>query len=153
VACLFVSLTHKPTQSSFGFGQVGGTALVLHPRYLFGSLDPAFYEQYKRRQQSRSLQSYKAMSEMMIKNSLVRIKDHPPYLGDMEAKVLLNSLARATFDSKTREYSFKGQLPVEMTHDIANIETLNSAISAGGFSKASEENISGIGVDQGAWFY
>ena len=29
-------------QSSFGFGQVGGTALVLHPRYLFGALEPLY---------------------------------------------------------------------------------------------------------------
>ena len=33
------------------------------------------------------------MSDMMIKNTLVKIKGHLPYVGDMEGKVLLNSMA------------------------------------------------------------
>ena len=28
--------------SSFGFGQVGGTVLILHPRFVFVALDPAY---------------------------------------------------------------------------------------------------------------
>jgi fatty acid synthase subunit alpha, fungi type len=43
------------------------------------------------------------MSDMMIKDSLVKIKEHPPYAGDMEGKVFLNSMARATFDLKISE--------------------------------------------------
>ena len=34
---------------------------------------------------------------MMIKKTLVKIKEHLPYVGDMEGKVLLNSMARATW--------------------------------------------------------
>jgi len=45
--------------SSFGFGQVGGTALVVHPRHLFGALEPTYYEAYKRRNHVRALSSYK----------------------------------------------------------------------------------------------
>ena len=45
---------------------------------------------------------------MIIKNQPVKIKEHPPYLGDMEGKVLLNSIARATLDPETGEYSFQG---------------------------------------------
>ena len=45
------------------------------------------------------------MSDMMIKNTLVKIKKHLPYVGDMEGKILLNSMARATFDPRTGEYS------------------------------------------------
>ncbi|KAI6129042.1 hypothetical protein EDD16DRAFT_1516096, partial [Pisolithus croceorrhizus] len=33
--------------SSFGFGQVGGTAVVVHPRYLFAALEPSAYESYR----------------------------------------------------------------------------------------------------------
>ncbi|GLB40343.1 putative protein with domain of unknown function (DUF1729) [Lyophyllum shimeji] len=133
--------------SSFGFGQVGGTALVIHPRYLFGALDRAYYEQYKERHRVRSRQSYKAMSEMMIKNSLVKIKDHPPYLGDMERKVLLNSLARATFDPRTGEYSFTGKLATEVTLDTANVKAVNDIIGAGGLASDSAEDFVGVGVD------
>ena len=45
------------------------------------------------------------MSDMMIKNTLVKIKEHSPYVGDMDGKILLNSMARATLDSRTGEYS------------------------------------------------
>ncbi|KAF8071859.1 fatty acid synthase [Lyophyllum atratum] len=134
--------------SSFGFGQVGGTALVLHPRYLFGALDPVYYEQYKGRHHIRSRQSYKAMSEMMIKNSLVKIKEHPPYLGDMEGKVLLNSLARATLDPKTGEYSFKGKLATEVAFDTSNVTAINDIVEASGLGGNSAESFVGVGVDQ-----
>jgi hypothetical protein len=34
------------------------------------------------------------MNDMMIKNSLVKIKEHLPYVGYIEGKVLLNSMAK-----------------------------------------------------------
>ncbi|KAF9485144.1 fatty acid synthetase alpha subunit [Pholiota conissans] len=130
--------------SSFGFGQVGGTALMVHPRYLFGALEPTYYEQYKQRNRVRGLQSYKAMSEMMIKNSLVKIKEHPPYLGDMEGKVLLNSMARATLDPKTGEYSFRGKLATEVPVDLANVKAVSDILAANVAANVSL----GVGVDQ-----
>ena len=70
--------------SSFGFGQVGGTCLILHPRFLFGAIEPSLYESYKERNRRRYRLSYKAMSEMMITNSLFRINDGVPYLAELE---------------------------------------------------------------------
>lgn len=120
---------------------------MVHPRYLFGALEPAYYDGYKKRNQARSLGAYKAMSEMMIKNSLVKIKDHPPYLGDMENKVLLNSLARATLDSKTGEYGFKGKLNTVVPLDKANVPAVTEI-----FTQGSMASTTGIGVDQGSSF-
>ena len=88
------------------------------------------------------------MSDMMVKNSLVKVKDHPPYLGDMEGKVLLNSMARASFDPKNGEYSFKGKLVSEVTLDIANVKTVSSILSSSGFV---DSELVGIGVDQGSF--
>ena len=85
---------------SFGFGQVGGTALIVHPLYLLAALEPSAYEAHKERNRLRYLQSRKAMSEMMTHNSLVKIKDAPPYTPDIESKVLLNSLARAALSTR-----------------------------------------------------
>jgi hypothetical protein len=65
------------------------------------------------------------MSEMMIKNQLVKIKEHSPYLGDMEGKVLLNSMAHATLDTKTGEYSFRGKLATKVPVDKANVKTID----------------------------
>ncbi|KAF8896473.1 fatty acid synthetase alpha subunit [Infundibulicybe gibba] len=110
--------------SSFGFGQ------------------PSFYEQYKERHRTRAQQSYKAMSEMMIKNSLVKIKEHPPYIGDMEGKVLLNSLARATLDPKSGSYSFKGKLPVEVPIDVANVKAVSDIFASGASAQSAVGNLS-----------
>ena len=81
----------------------------------------------------------------MIKKSLVKIKEHPPYIGDMEGKVLLNSMARATFDPRTGEYSFQGKLGTQVPLDIANAKAISS-IAANGFRDGSTI---GVGVDQG----
>ena len=109
----------------------------MHPHYLLGAIEPSYYESYKIRNRERALLSYKAMSEMMIKNQLVKIKEHPPYLGDMEGKVLLNSMARATLDTKTGEYSFRGKLPSKVPVDKANIKAVEEIFAANGLSETS----------------
>ena len=119
--------------------------MVLHPRYLFGTLEPTYYEGYKNRNRVRALQSYKAMSDMMIKNSLVKVKEHPPYIGEMEGKTLLNSMARTSFDPKTGEYSFKN-LANEVPLDLGNLKAVSDIAAAGGLGF---ESPVGVGVDQG----
>jgi phosphopantetheine--protein transferase-like protein len=126
--------------SSFGFGQVGGTALVVHPRYLLAALEPATYEAYKERNRLRYLRSYKAMSEMMTHNSLVKIKDGPPYTPDVEGKVLLNPLARATLSTRTGQYTF-AKLATEQKHALDQVQSVSKILSGG-------DSIAGIGVDQ-----
>lgn len=101
------------------------------------------------RHQLRALKSYKAMSEMMIKNSLVKIKEHPPYLGDMEGKVLLNSLARATLDPKTGSYSFTGKLNTEVPHDLGNVKAVSEIFNNGALATEGDAFV-GVGVDQGS---
>lgn len=127
--------------SSFGFGQVGGTAVVVHPRYLFAALEPSAYESYRVRNRSRAQEAYKVMTEMMTTNSLVRIKDGPPYSPELERAVLLNPMARATFDPKTRSYSYTTNLDKNIPFDTANAKTVANAL-------ASNPTAAGVGVDQ-----
>ena len=126
--------------SSFGFGQVGGTALIVHPRYLLAALEPSAYEAYKERNRLRYLQSYKAMSEMMTHNSLVKIKDAPPYTPDIEGKVLLNSLARAALSTRTGQYTFT-KLVTEQKFTLDRVRSVSKFLSDSG-------SIVGVGVDQ-----
>jgi fatty acid synthase subunit alpha, fungi type len=135
--------------SSFGFGQVGGVALVIHPRYLFGALDASTYEAYKGRNRLRAAQSYKAMSEMMIKNNLVRIKDHPPYSLEIEDSILLNSMARVTLDAKTGEYAFKAKQDSKPVLDVANVKLVSDVVASGALSTPDASGFVGVGVDQG----
>jgi len=87
---------------------------------------------------------------MMIKNNLVRIKERPPYSLDIEDKVLLNSMARATPDPKTGSYTFKPKQTMEVPLDTANVKVADEAIktlaSAGG-------DFVGVGVDQGMFSF
>jgi fatty acid synthase subunit alpha, fungi type len=115
--------------------------LILHPRYLLGSLDPAQYEIYRRANKIRSLSSYKAMSEMMITNSLVKIKDHPPFAPELEGPVLLNPLARVTRD-KAGELSFPAKLTKAPSVEQANFTVLSESLGKTGDS-------AGVGVDHG----
>jgi fatty acid synthase subunit beta len=127
--------------SSFGFGQVGGTAVVVHPRYLFGALETSDYESYKIRNQSRAREAYKVMTEMMTSNTLVKIKEGPPYSPELEQAVLMNPMARATFNPKTRSYSYNASLDKSIPFDTANAKVVADAL-------ASKGSVAGVGVDQ-----
>ncbi|KAJ3783459.1 fatty acid synthase [Lentinula aff. detonsa] len=136
--------------SSFGFGQVGGVLLALHPRYLFGSIEPAVYEAYKERRAVRAKQSYKAMSEMMIKNNLVQIKELPPYPLALEDKVLLNSMARAQPDAKSGSFAYTTKMEAPIHVDTANFNMVSEVLAADALKKSAScsEEFVGVGVDQ-----
>lgn len=82
------------------------------------------------------------MTEMMTSNSLVRVKDGPPYSPELEQPVLMNPLARATFDPKTRSYSYTTVLDKAVPFDVANVKTVAEALASTG-------SVVGVGVDQG----
>ena len=121
---------------------MGGTALIVHPRYLFAALEPSVYESYKERNRVRYLKSYKAMTDMMITNSLVKIKDAPPYSKELEGPVLLNSLARTTLDKKTNSYIFRDKLQSEVKPNLANVKAVKESLKT-------MRDTAGVGVDQG----
>ncbi|CAE6460687.1 unnamed protein product [Rhizoctonia solani] len=127
--------------TSFGFGQVGGSALVLHPRYLFAAIGASQYKSYIERNRIRAMASYKAMSEMMTTNSLVKIKEHPPFAPEIEGDVLLNPLARTTLD-KGGEFSFPKKLDRSPKVAKENQDVLVSAL------KGVQGDLKGVGVDQ-----
>ncbi|KAI0264369.1 fatty acid synthase [Gloeopeniophorella convolvens] len=127
--------------SSFGFGQVGGTALVVNPRYVLAATPPSLYASYKLRHNERYKKSYKAMSEMMTTNALVKIKEAPPYTTELETPVLLNSLARASPDKKTGSYTFKESQPTAIKSNFANVKAIEESLKLSGAA-------AGVGVDQ-----
>ena len=79
---------------------------------------------------------------MMTTNSLVRIKDAPPYTKEQEYPVLLNSLARAVRDEKTGSYSFAKKLSTKAVYDVSNVEAAAKAL-------AGADGAIGVGVDHG----
>ncbi|GAA95524.1 uncharacterized protein L969DRAFT_45497 [Mixia osmundae IAM 14324] len=91
--------------TSFGFGQVGGQCLVLHPDYLLATLDQSRYDVYKTANATRKQQSYKKFNDMFTERNLVVLKEAPPYTPDLEKEVLLNPLARVE-PTKLGSYAF-----------------------------------------------
>jgi fatty acid synthase subunit alpha, fungi type len=84
------------------------------------------------------------MSEMMITPSLVRVKDSPPYSKELEGPVLLNSMARASYDPKTGSYAFTKKLASKADLDTSNVTAISDILS--------KESVSGVGVDQGRYY-
>ena len=75
----------------------------------------------------------------MIKKSLVKIKEHLPYVGDMEGKVLL---ARVAFNPRTGEYSFQKKLPHKLIW-MFPMSTISSIATTNGFREGS---VLGVGI-------
>lgn len=122
--------------TSFGFGQVGGQALIVHPRYLFAAIPKHDLAAYAKRRRARELDSYSRMSSSLVNNNLVQIKDAPPYTAELEPKVLLNPLARA--GPSKNSYAFTGKLPASVPLNSANAATLKQLFAQTG-------DIAGVG--------
>ncbi|KAJ2838201.1 fatty acid synthase alpha subunit Lsd1, partial [Coemansia sp. 'formosensis'] len=92
---------------SFGFGQVGGELLVVHPDYLLATLTREQLDEYNVKLQKRSAKSERYWQDTLVGNHpFVRVKSSPPFTLEQEKSVYLNPLARAKYDSKSGEYKF-----------------------------------------------
>ncbi|KAJ2830624.1 fatty acid synthase alpha subunit Lsd1 [Coemansia erecta] len=92
---------------SFGFGQVGGELLILHPDYALAMLEPKQLDAYNKKLEQRSAKSSRYWQDVLMgKHAFVQVKSRPPYTPDQEQSVYLDPLARAHFDPTTNEYKF-----------------------------------------------
>ncbi|KAK9765807.1 fatty acid synthase alpha subunit Lsd1 [Basidiobolus ranarum] len=92
---------------SFGFGQVGGEVLVIHPDYVLAALTESEYNAYKQKTQDRQAKAYRYLHDSFAGVAgLVQVKNAPPYTPEQESKVYLNPKARATYDEKKKTYSY-----------------------------------------------
>ncbi|KAJ2698689.1 fatty acid synthase alpha subunit Lsd1, partial [Coemansia sp. IMI 209128] len=92
---------------SFGFGQVGGELLVVHPDYLLAALTNEQLDKYNGKLQKRSSKSERYWQDTLVGNHpFVQVKSHPPFTAEQEKSVCLNPLARAKRDLKSGEYRF-----------------------------------------------
>ncbi|KAJ2205886.1 fatty acid synthase alpha subunit Lsd1 [Coemansia sp. RSA 520] len=93
---------------SFGFGQVGGEVLVLHPDFLAAVLEPEQLATYSAKVKARESQSYRYWHDTLAGvHPFVQIKTEAPYTEAQESQVYLNPLARAEYDPATKKYMFK----------------------------------------------
>jgi len=80
--------------TSFGFGQKGAQAVLVHPRYLFSTLEETAYEEYRDKVNKREKKAYRYFHEAIVTNSLFRAKEKPPYDKEKELSFLVDPEAR-----------------------------------------------------------
>ncbi|KAF2125966.1 fatty acid synthase subunit alpha reductase [Dothidotthia symphoricarpi CBS 119687] len=82
--------------TSFGFGQKGCQALMVHPRYLLSTISKAAFEQYAKKRQRRWQLACSSFSDAMVNENMVSrcIKDQAPYESSEEMAALLDPLIR-----------------------------------------------------------
>lgn len=83
---------------SFGFGQAGSSILLIHPNYLYHSIDSQSFNNYIQRRKGRydlTLSHWLDHIYSAEPRSLIEIKTSPPYPDSEFQNVILNSLSRA----------------------------------------------------------
>ncbi|EGV60278.1 3-oxoacyl-[acyl-carrier-protein] synthase [Yamadazyma tenuis] len=118
--------------TSFGFGQKGAQAIVIHPDYLYAVLDQASYEEYAAKVVSRNKKTYRYMHNAITRNTMFVQKNDAPYVDDLEKQVYLDPLARVSegkdlkFANKTIQAS--ASYISESSNNIAKaLSTLNKS--------------------------
>ncbi|KAK7423079.1 hypothetical protein QQZ08_009246 [Neonectria magnoliae] len=82
--------------TSFGFGQKGAQAILVHPRYLFATVPKERYQTYTEKRDKRWQRACQAHSTAMMHENMVSacVKEQPPYPPDSEVSVLLDPSVR-----------------------------------------------------------
>lgn len=127
--------------TSFGFGQKGAQAVVIHPDYLYAALDESTYNSYAEKVGARHKKAYRYMHNAVIRNTMFVAKDHPPYSPDMEQPVYLDPLARigdSVNEFKSKDIQKKDGFVSSSARDTATALANAAANVAGG---------KGVGVD------
>ncbi|KAI9138416.1 fatty acid synthase [Paraphysoderma sedebokerense] len=128
---------------SFGFGQVGGEILIIHPDYLFTAISESEYSEYILKRNARQTRAYRYLHDSMAGVSeFVQVKSSPPYSSADESKVYLDPTARASYNSATKTYSFDLSNALPDSTD-AKGEIMNRILEELSHSKSNR----GVGVD------
>lgn len=79
--------------TSFGFGQKGAQALIVHPQYLFAAITEAQYHIYRSKQIKRCRVAARELDRGLHGQSMFKAKEELPYVGD-EYEFILDPSAR-----------------------------------------------------------
>ncbi|KAH7042148.1 hypothetical protein B0J12DRAFT_674785 [Macrophomina phaseolina] len=131
--------------TSFGFGQKGAQAIVLHPKYLFATLEHTEYASYKTRVESRQKKAYRYFHDGLLNNTMFRAKSKGPYEEAQQSEVFLNPSARVTVDKKTSNWAYPARLPAQSPVEKAKSEQTRQMVES--LAKATASENSKVGVD------
>lgn len=126
--------------TSFGFGQKGAQAVVVHPDYLYAVLDRSTYEDYAVRVSARNKKTYRYMHNAITRNTMFVAKDKAPYADELEQPVYLDPLARVENAKEKLVFSNKG---IQSNQAYTGENARNTAKALASLNKSSK----GVGVD------
>jgi 3-oxoacyl-(acyl-carrier-protein) synthase len=90
---------------SFGFGQVGGEVLLIHPDHILAQCTEAEYGAYVAKREQRWQKMFRHTQDAMYgKLSYVNIKSTPPMEASQQQAIFLDPLSRAVKDRLTGTY-------------------------------------------------
>ncbi|MCO5566160.1 hypothetical protein L7F22_019836 [Adiantum nelumboides] len=137
---------HVGLLTSFGFGQVGGIAMVLHPNHVLAHLTADQLAVYAGKRSGRQSKTYAKMHSALTRNDLVQVKEAAPYTNEMEDKVLLNLNARAV--EHNGSYAFREPLasPPSKTSSVSLAKTVEAKTQEKKLSDMMV-HVAGIGID------
>lgn len=151
---LFLSRTIQTTGvraallKSFGFGQVGGEVLLVHPHYLLHALPEALFNNYKSLRERRQAKTFRYLHDALIGVApLVRVKTEAPYGADIESQVYLNPAARAEYDDAKGSWTYKLASVERAKAKALNDPTPGSLNALLQETVAKAGPVKGIGVD------
>ncbi len=82
------------TLFSFGFGQKGAQAIVIHPRYLFAAISETEFARYREKTLTRQRVANAEFNKRFASGTLFQAKDKGPYTGGEEVRSLLDPTIR-----------------------------------------------------------
>ncbi|MCH0629294.1 4'-phosphopantetheinyl transferase superfamily protein [Kocuria palustris] len=126
--------------TSFGFGQKGAQAVVVHPDYLFAVLDKQAYNDYAQKVSARYRKTYRYMHNAITRNTMFVAKDKAPFTDAQEQPVYLDPLARVA-ECKEKKLIFHDKNIQADNYVQKNAHSTAQALS--GLNKSSK----GVGVD------
>lgn len=129
---------------SFGFGQVGGEVLVLHPDIVLGTLAQPAYEAYLARRGAREAraQAHTYRSLVSPADRLIKLKEAPPFPADLESQAYLDPTVRAAYDPAAKSWVIgKAQLEASKKAFPAQTAALTKSLAA------ATSGARGVGID------
>ena len=133
--------------TSFGFGQKGAQAIVIHPDYLFGVVDEETYNAYAEKLVMREKAAHKFFHDGMIHNRLFISKEHAPYSNELEQRVYLDPLARVNPDKNNPETLGFTSTGIQNSPDYADKKTAIVLEQLARTTLASGSSTANVGVD------
>ena len=96
--------------TSLGFGQKGGQAIGVNPRYLYALVSETKFDNYKGKLWQRKRKANSFFRKALSTNTLFVAKDKAPYLPEQLPRVLLNLEERAVEPEEDEELYYEDDL-------------------------------------------